>query len=309
MKETRLIERLAENGYRGAVVSLRSIQELDEEIGSDQWKAQFESEFFEERLTKFSFDPPENLPEAESVIVVAVGDPQKRVTFNWNGKIIHSIVPPTYLHWKQTDQKVEAALTEILAQQGYRAVPASLPKKIVAVRSGLADYGRNNITYIDGLGSFHRLAIFWSDRPCEEDNWRNVAVMDVCEGCEACIDACPTGAIDSERFLLHAERCIVFLNEKPGDVPFPAWLDPATHNCLVGCMICQSVCPVDSGFIEWIEDEVEFSEEETDLIIAGTPAGELPEPLLWKLEVSDLLELLDFLPRNLKALIAKDRYS
>lgn len=309
MKETRLIERLAEHGYRGAAVSIRSIQELYEEIASDLWKAQFESEFFEERLTKYSFDPSENLPEAKSVIVVSVGDPQRRVTFTWNGKSTPSIVPPTYLRWKQIDLKIETTLTEILAPHGYRVVPASLPKKIIAVRSGLADYGRNNITYIYGLGSYHRLAIFWSDMPCEEDNWRNVAVMDGCENCNACVDACPTEAIDSERFLLHAERCIVFLNEKPGDVPFPAWLDPSAHNCLVGCMICQHVCPEDREFIEWIEDEVEFSEDETDLIIAGTPAGELPEPLLWKLEASDLLELLDFLPRNLKALIAKDRYS
>ncbi len=309
MKETRLIEQLAEQGYRGEAVSIRSIQELGGEITSDRWKAQFESEFFEERLTKFSFDPPENLPEAKSVIVVAVADPQKRVTFIWNGRSIPSIVPPTYLHWKQTDRKIETALTEILAPQGYRAVPASLPKKIIAVRSGLADYGRNNITYIDGLGSLLRLAVFWTDMPCEGDDWRNAAVMDACENCNACIDACPTGAIDSERFLLHAERCIVFLNEKPGDVPFPAWLDPSTHNCLVGCMICQRVCPENGDFMGGMEDEAEFSEEETDLIIAGTPAGELPEPLLWKLEESDLLELLDFLPRNLKALIAKDRYS
>ena len=116
-------------------------------------------------------------------------------------------------------------------------------KSFLAVRSGLAAYGRNNVTYVTGLGSFHRLSAFYSDMPCDGDEWHELRLLDRCVKCRLCHRLCPTGAIARDRFLLHAERCIVFHNEKPWTVPFPAWLDPAWHNCLVGCLLCQAKCP------------------------------------------------------------------
>lgn len=53
----------------------------------------------------------------------------------------------------------------------------------------------------------------------------------------ACLIECPTGAIGKDRFLLHAERRLVFHNERPAGVPFPDWIDPAWHNALFGCTI------------------------------------------------------------------------
>ncbi len=107
------------------------------------------------------------------------------------------------------------------------------------------------------------------------------------------------------RFLLHAGRCIVFHNEKPSAVPFPSWLDPAWHNCLVGCLLCQGKCPENRDFAGACQEGATFSPGETELLLAGTSLDRMPAPLAKKLEAFDLASLLEVLPRNLKALIER----
>jgi epoxyqueuosine reductase len=302
--KARLLRALEEREYSGRVVSVQHLDDLKEDIESKHCRGAFDEAFYHERLTGFVFEPSESLPQARSLIVVAVRQPQIRFTFTWQGSRIPAVVPPTYLHWRETDRQVEETLAGLLQPDGYQVVQALLPKKLLAVRSGLAEYGRNNITYVPGLGSFHRLVVFYSDLPCEEeeDDWREPMMMARCETCRACLRGCPSGAITEERFLLRAERCIVFHNEQSGEVPFPAWMDASWHNCLVGCMLCQSICPADKDVLGWIEDGAEFSPEETARLVAGASLDDLPAETVRKLEEHDLVDLLDVLPRNLSAL-------
>ena len=306
---TNLPQLLEARGYRGRVVPVQHLRDLQENIETHHREGHLDEAFYQERLTGFVFGPPASLAEARSLIVVAAGQPQVRFTFTWNGKRTPIIVPPTYLHWRETDKQVENVLAEMLGPKSYTVAQAVLPKKLLAVRSGLAAYGRNNIAYVAGMGSFHRLVAFYSDFPCEQDEagtqfpWQEPKMMERCQHCHACLHHCPTGAITSERFLLRAERCITFHNEKAGNVPFPAWLDASWHNCLVGCLHCQLVCPENKGFLAWIEEGVEFSAEETALLLEGTPLAQLPAATVRKLEQSDMVDLIDILPRNLRVLL------
>ena len=127
-------------------------------------------------------------------------------------------------------------------------------------------------------------------------------MMERCQNCSACIRKCPSGAIPSatsERFVLHAERCITFHNEKAGDAPFPAWLDPSWHSCLVGCLECQRICPENKDFLEWVEEGADFSEEETALVLEGVPHDQLPAETVAKWKKLGLAEDYDIFPRNL----------
>jgi len=294
---------LEERGYKGRIVSTRHLGKLREEIEAQYRQRLFDEEFYHERLTSFTFSPPESLPDARSLIVVAVPQPQIRITFTWDGERVPAMVPPTYLHWRETDRQVEGLLAETLSPQGYRVAQAVLPEKLLAVHSGLGAYGRNNICYVEGMGSFHRPTVVYSDVPCQEDNWQELRMMESCQKCSACLRRCPTGAITAERFLFHAERCITFRNEKPGDVPFPAWLDPSWHNCLVGCLRCQSICPQNDDVLQWVEEGTEFSQEETALLLQGVALDQLPTETVAKLQQSDLVDLLDIIPRNLGVLL------
>jgi len=317
-----LFHQLEEWGYKGRVVSIQHLGDLQEEIEGRYKQGLFDEEFYQEWLTGFAFSPPDSLPEARSMIVVAVPQPQTRVTFTWDGERMRFIIPPTYFE-QGTENRVRELLARVLKPAGYRVAEAVLPKKLLAVRSGLAAYGKNNISYVPGMGSFHGLLAVYSDLPAQEDHWQEPQVMESCQNCSACLRHCPVGAIPSaapfdpstglragsaqgklrtgtsERFLLHAERCITFHNEKPGDVPFPAWIDPSWHNCLVGCLHCQRVCPENREFLHWVEEGVEFSQEETALLLQGLALDQLPPATAKKLEQFDMVELLDILPRNL----------
>jgi epoxyqueuosine reductase len=298
-----VLRQLVARGLRSSAVSALHVDDLRADIVERHRDGLFDSEFYDERLASFEFQPPEGLTDATSILAVAVPDPQVQITFTRGGQALPVLVPPTYLHWQHVDKRVEDTLNEILAPSGHHAALANLPKKLTAVRSGLAAYGKNNVTYVPGLGSFHRLVVLWTDVPLGEDSWHDLRMMDTCQKCQACQRACPTGAIDPDRFLLHAERCLTFLNEKPPEVPFPDWVDPAWHNCLVGCMRCQRACPENKEVRDWVEGGEVFSEEETALLLDGVAPEHLPPGTVAKLERLDLIELLELLPRNLTALL------
>jgi epoxyqueuosine reductase len=305
MLTTELIQKLETRGYRAGVVCIKHLPQLREEIEDRYRQGLLDGAFYEERLTGFALTPPESLSRARSLIVVGVRDPHVRFTFSWQGLRIPLTVPPSYLHWRETDRAMADVLREILEPACHRVVPAAVPKKLLAARSGMAVYGRNNVTYVPGMGSYYRLAAFASDLPCEQDAWQEHRMLERCEACRACLRGCPTGAISSERFLLHAERCLTFLNEKPPDEPFPAWVDSAWHNCLVGCLHCQRVCPENRDVPTWVEEGAAFSERETAFLLEAAPVEALPTRLVEKLEQWDLIGLLDELPRNLRVLLER----
>lgn len=298
-----LFLRLEERGYKGRIVSILRLSDLQKEIEDLYKQGLLDEGFYQERLAWFPFSPSDSLPESRSIIVIAVPQPQIRVIFSWNGRALPLLIPPTYVAYHEVNQRVEDLLTAFLGLEGYRVAQAALPLKLLAVRSGLGYYGRNNICYVHGMGSFHRLVAFYSDFPCQEDEWREAEMLEHCQNCQACLRSCLTGAITSERFLLHAERCITFHNERSDD--FPSWIDPSWHNCLVGCLHCQRACPQNRDFLNWVERGEEFSREETALILAGVPLDQFPSATAEKLERLDLVEYTNVLPRNLRVMLTR----
>ncbi|WXG45696.1 MAG: 4Fe-4S double cluster binding domain-containing protein [Candidatus Atabeyarchaeum deiterrae] len=294
-----LPNRLKDLGYQVRAISIHHLQLLQEHIQGQYHQGLLDNQFYQDRLAWLRFQIPETLPKAESMIVVAVPRPQTRAIFTWKGQRRPLIIPPTYTAYKDVTEKIQKLLAKILGEKGYRSTGTELPLKLLAVRSGLGQYGRNNLCYVSGMGSFLQLVAVYSDMPCQEDSWQEATMLPNCEKCELCRRACPTGAIPSDRFLLRAERCITYHNEKKGDVPFPSWMDASWHNCLEGCMRCQRACPLDKQFMEWIGEEEEFSEEETHLLLDGASRDKLPEETLRKLMHLDILDDLGILPRNL----------
>lgn len=296
-----LYAQLDQRGLKGRVVSIERLQDLKEDIEGRHAQGLFDERFYQERLSFFDFDPPNEAFVAKSLIIVAMPRPQTRVSFTWNGRGLTLLLPPTYLEYARTSGRIAKILEDLLALEGYHIAPAKLPLKSLAVRSGLGEYGRNNICYVPGMGSFLQLAGCYSDLPCGKDPWREPVMMEVCQDCLACQRKCPTQAIPSERFLLRAERCIVYHNEKPVDHPFPDWLDLSSHDCLLGCMVCQRYCPVDKPFLGWFEGDERFTEEESAWLLEGSSPDQLPSETVQKLERLQLLDDLGVISRNLKA--------
>ena len=172
-------------------------------------------------------------------------------------------------------------------------------QKLLAVRCGLARYGRNNISYSKEFGSYMHSCSFFSDMPCDTDEWRPIGLMEVCQSCKAAMAACPTGAIHSGHHI-DAIKCITASNELPGE--FPEWLDKSAHNSIVGCMKCQDCCPANAHNKNNVKMGVEFSEEETAELLGHKEGLPLSDKLASKLEAAGIWKLINVLPRNLDIL-------
>ena len=293
---------LERNGIQASVVAAKHIDELGEDIRSLHDSGLLDDGVYQAYMIPCGNPKlPRSLPNAKSIIIMALPQPMIRSTFHWEGKELKTIVPPSYNDAYKVTWRFRQELRNAFRPKQYRFVRAVLPLKLLAVRSGLAKYGKNNIAYIPKYGSFHRLTAFYSDYESPVDFWQEKEALPLCAKCKACLNACPTGAIQKDRFLVKADKCLTYLNEKSASTAFPRWVDPSAHNSIVGCIRCQRVCPYDKGVIEWYEDRGNFSEDETAYLIRGKFGGSRAAKIDRKLNRLGLD--LTIFPRNLKVLI------
>ncbi|NHJ24827.1 MAG: hypothetical protein EAX89_09645 [Candidatus Lokiarchaeota archaeon] len=297
--QKRLYKSLDSNGYKVSIISASHIPDLRKDIKKYREKKLIYAPLYEMYKAYFEFEPKAEFKNINSIIILAKPAPQFEVKLDWKGKQISLLVPPTYLFGREIMDNTKEFLEGLLSPEGYNVNYAIIPQKTLAVRSGLAKYGRNNITYVPGMGSFHRLMAFYSDFPAIEDNWFELEMMEMCKTCNACVNKCPTGAIPTDRFLLRVEKCLTYHNEQPNNIPFPDWIHISSHNCLVGCLYCQKVCPANKKVKDWIESGPMFNEEEVTLLLREKNLDNLPMELKEKLHIYDLAKYFEVFPRNL----------
>lgn len=297
-----VLKYLETHGCYGRFVSIDHLEDLRDEIRELRDSDQLDHDFYVEWL-KSRVDPktPRGMGKAKSILVAAIPSPALRVSFEWRGQVLGLTVPPTYNSYVSTSNRAWRLLKEALAPKRYWIARAILPMKLLAVRSGLARYGRNNITYIPKLGSFYTLTALYTDYISPEYHWHEREMLEKCSTCRACQKACPTGAIGTDRVLLHAERCLPRHNELPSSRQFPSWINPRAHNSLIGCMVCQKVCPYDRDVIGWYANRGRFSEAETEYLLRGKFSGAKARALDKRLKRAGLD--LTIFPRNLKVLL------
>lgn len=122
---------------------------------------------------------------------------------------------------------------------GYRVFVDSGPvlEKPLARDAGLGWIGKHTNLIARDAGSWFFLGEIYTDLPLPADG----AGGNHCGSCEACIPACPTGAITAP-YQLDARRCISYLTiELPGSIPEE--FRPLMGNRIYGCDDCQLVCP------------------------------------------------------------------
>jgi len=299
-----LIAAIESRGWRGRVVPVSHLPDLEEAVRGFYARGHLAEPAWRRVLSYLTFELPADLPEARSVVVVAVPVPQVRLVFHRRGERVPVVVPPTYAGEAPRIEGVRSDLAAWLGRAGYRTAKTRLPLKTLAVRSGLAAYGRNNICYVPGMGSFVQLVGAYADLPADGDPWGEPKALVRCATCVACLRRCPTGAIAEDRFLLSSERCLTFHNESVED--FPDWVDPSWHHCLIGCMRCQDVCPENRDVLGWVEELAEFTEEETAFFLSRAPLAALPAETAAKVRGLEIWEDFGLLCRNLKVLLGRN---
>jgi epoxyqueuosine reductase len=133
----------------------------------------------------------------------------------------------------------------------------------LAQRAGLGWFGRNTMLINPKRGSFFFLGVILTelDLPADEP-----FLADHCGTCNACVQACPTGALlgrDAQGApVIDATRCISYLTiEQRG--PIPRELRPLVGNRIFGCDICQDVCPWNGPKFVQLTRETSFTPRTT----------------------------------------------
>ena len=132
-----------------------------------------------------------------------------------------------------------AELQEEIGEFGFRVFVDSAPvlEKAWARKSGLGWVGKNANLITKKHGSFYFLAEIICDLELDYD----LAVTDHCGSCRACIDACPTQAIVSDR-IVDGSKCISYATiELKNEIP--DYFNGKMDDWMFGCDVCQDVCP------------------------------------------------------------------
>jgi epoxyqueuosine reductase len=292
---------------RYTILSIRHLAELQAEFERFLLDTRLSTHpVFRGYLGEMCFQPPQEMPGACAIIVLASFIPAQQVEFHYRGRAVTAFLPGGYYLPDFTRDQLRALVRqEIVRDPAHSLLPAGeLPLKMLAVRSGLGKYGRNNICYVEGLGSFISLRAYFTDRPLEEDSWGEMELLETCQKCRACLRQCPMGCISEENFVVDVGRCLTLYNE--GESEFPDWIPTEVHHALVGCMRCQWSCPANREAVGKTGRLEAVSEQETEQILTGEPDAELIASLTRKLKGFSLAaspQGFPFLRRNLKALL------
>jgi len=114
---------------------------------------------------------------------------------------------------------------------------APVMEKPWAAKSGLGWIGKNTNLISQKIGSYYFLAEIIVDLEFEYDT----PATDHCGSCTACIDSCPTGALDIP-YQIDASKCISYLTIELRD-EIPSDFNEKMDNWAFGCDVCQDVCP------------------------------------------------------------------
>ena len=124
--------------------------------------------------------------------------------------------------------------------QGYKTAlipPSPLPdaklsRMLACSHKGVV--GRSQRFLAGEYGVWHTIGLLLTDAPLMGGDYRYPDVtIDLCDGCRACIDACPCGALTDDGY--DADRCRQYRNN-------PDNQERASTHTVMKCMRCMTVC-------------------------------------------------------------------
>ncbi|MDG4945497.1 tRNA epoxyqueuosine(34) reductase QueG [Weeksellaceae bacterium KMM 9713] len=190
---------------------------------------------FDKRL-----DPTKLVPGAKSVVSLTYNyfpkQQQREDSFKISkyayGKDYHFIIKDKL---KEFFQWIHQEIGEIDGRVFVDSAPVL--ERAWAAKSGIGWIGKNANLLTKQVGSFYFLSELIIDLELAPDG----PTTDHCGKCTACIDACPTQAIESER-VINGSKCISYATIELKN-QIPSSFNNHMEDWMFGCDICQDVCP------------------------------------------------------------------
>lgn len=184
--------------------------------------------------------PTALLPEARSVIVVGAAYPASTP-----GDLLAGYACGEDYHrtLRAALERVAAGLREHHGDVRTRICVDTAPllERALAARAGLGWIGRSTLLLDETHGPWMLLGELLTDLEIAPD----APVAERCGTCTACVDVCPTDALDGAGGL-DARRCLSYWTiEHRG--PLPGEVAGALHGHAFGCDDCLTACPFPAG--------------------------------------------------------------
>lgn len=198
-------------------------------------------------------DPQSILPNARSIIVLIESYFREAFPASLEGKFGRCYLDDDRITRDGLTRRIKA-FRSFLREDGIEsAVPFNLPHRLAAARAGLGNFGKNCLFYSNkaarGSSWVVPLAVVVDREFPPDEPTVGVGCPDWCRN--ACIAACPTGALEGSR-QIEPRKCISFLTYH-GQGLTPLELREPMGVWLYGCDRCQEVCPRNSA---WLAQEL-----------------------------------------------------
>lgn len=242
-KYTRLIKTKAQKfGFQGCGISKSGFLEEDAKPLEEFLKKNYHGEmqymenYFDKRL-----DTSLLVEGSKSVISLSYNYfPETEISTLDNFKI------SKYAYGEDYHDIIKGILKEMLVELqeeigsfDFRVFVDSAPvlERSWARKSGLGWVGKNANLITKQQGSF----FFLAEIICDLDLQYDAPTTDHCGTCKACVEACPTQAIVSDR-IIDGSKCISYLTiELKNEIPNS--FQNKMEDWMFGCDVCQDVCP------------------------------------------------------------------
>jgi epoxyqueuosine reductase len=208
-------------------------------------------------------DPKSVLPGAKSVIVLVEAYFREAFPPSLERHFGRCYLDDDRMIGNRLGKRVKA-FRSFLRENGVDSkVPFHLPHRLAAARAGLGTFGKNCLFYsrkVAAGGSWVLPIavvvdqVFTPDEPTLE-----IGCPDWCRN--ACIAACPTGALKGPR-KLDPRRCISYLTYFGSELTSRELRAPMGL-CVYGCDRCQNVCPRNTP---WLARELKANEKAAGMV-------------------------------------------
>ena len=198
-------------------------------------------------------DPKNILPNARSIIVLIECYFREAFPASLEGKFGRCYLDDDRITRDGLTRRLKAFRAFLRGDGIESAVPFNLPHRLAASRAGLGDFGKNCLFYSNkvarGSSWTVPLAVVVDREFPPDEPTLGVGCPDWCRN--ACIAACPTGALEGPR-RIDPRKCISCLTYH-GQEMTPLELREPMGLWLYGCDRCQEVCPRNQA---WLAQEL-----------------------------------------------------